>query len=214
MPQRQPDGLCYYAGEVLLLEDGAIRHFGWPDLEARRFHLLGRDLLGDCAVVDGVVYYPDVSAGSIGTVVLSTGTVTPHAFGALASAPRAVAADEGALWVSADGTPTLSKLSTTGTLLGEIPNTGATNACDGLEATTTGLWCLDLAAMVLFKLSKQDGVLLAGPFFGPPLAGLALIDGTLWAGSTGMVYDVQGGLRGLPGQVGGLVPLELDGVEP
>jgi hypothetical protein len=214
LPRREPDGLCYSAGEVLLVEDGALRRFGWPDLEARQSHRLGNTLLGDCAVIDGVVYYPDIGAGSIGTLVLSTGEVSPYALGAPFSRPRAVAADQGALWVSADSTAMITRISTTSDFLGELPNTGVTNACDGLEATDSGLWCLDLAARVLFKLSKQDGTVLAGPFFGPPLMGLALIDGTLWGGSTGMVYDSQGGLIGPPGSVGGLVPLELHGILP
>jgi hypothetical protein len=211
---REPDGVCYHDGEVLLVEDGALRRLGWPDLVARQSHRLGGTLVGDCAVIDGVVYYPDVSAGSIGTLVLSTGAVSPYAFGTPSAEPRAVAADQGALWVAADATPMLSRISTKGEFQREIPNTGVTNACDGLEATVSGLWCLDLAGKVLFKLSKEDGTVLAGPFFGPPVMGLALIDGTLWGASTGMVYDAQGGLTGSSGSVGGLVPFELQGVLP
>jgi hypothetical protein len=212
IPNQQAHGLCFHDGEILLVAGGSLQRFGWPDLEARRSHRLGPQVLGDCALLDGVVYYPDVRASSIGTLVLSTGEGNLYAIGAPAPAPRAVAADQGTLWVSTDTSPLIFRLSTKGDLLGDVPNTATTNACDGLEATATGLWCLDLASTVLFKLSKQDGSVLAGPFFGPPLYGLALIHGTLWSASTGMQYDPEGGLTG--SSVGGLVPFVLNGVAP
>jgi hypothetical protein len=121
-----------------------------------------------------------------------------------------VAWDDGSLWVSADDAASLFRISLTGEVLAVLPNRGTTNACDGLEATSTGLWCLDLATMALIKFSKLDGAVLAGPFFVPARNGLAVIDGTLFGATDGFVYDPQGGTIGVNGPIG-LAAFELHG---
>lgn len=197
----RPLGLCYADNELFIAQnDGAVVRLAWPS-----FELIGtipsvRAYPGDCAVLDGFLYYPNVSgaypnvtSGSIVRVDLATSS-TSVAFPSPAPRPRAIAADGNTLWISADDASQVlfnvsAESATLGHLLRTLPLTAMVNACDGLVATPTGLWCSDIAAAALLKISKQDGTLLEGPFFMPPWYGLELIDGNLWAASDGFVYD-------------------------
>lgn len=214
LPTVETQGLCYADGRLFVVEAGLgnVRSFSWPDLSPLARTAIPGSVFGDCATIGAALYFP--GQNGIGRLDLASGDITVPAFRIRGTWARAVAADEGTLWASLDGGPELVRYSLDGTPLGQVPNTMTANECDGLEATPTGLWCIDLASRVLFKLSKQDGSVLAGPFFSQPSYALALIDGRLWAADDGFVYDPEGGLTGPDQPVEGIHPLILAGVEP
>jgi hypothetical protein len=210
-------GLAYDGTSLFVLErlevEFRLKRLSWPALEPIVwFGLANAQFLGDPAVLDGFMYVPDKVQTSIARVDLTSGKVTELPSPALE--PTAVAADGDALWVSADGeAKQLFRISLAGELLGQVANTVANTGCGGLEATSTGLWCLDREATTITKISKEDGSVLAGPFFVPPRVGLTLIDGQLWAGSDGSTY-AGSAVIAPPVPSSGIGPLELRGVTP
>lgn len=210
-------GLCHDGTDLFVVDDaaGSILRLSWPGLESLAKYPAPGPLLGDCGVLDGAVFFASYRKAGVGRLDLASSQVSYVALPARISKLRAVASDGEALWVSADEPRRLFRVSPRGELLATIPVSTTTNGCDGLEATPTGLWCLDLARMTLSKLSPTSGVVLAGPFFAPPRRGLALIDGTLWAGSDGLVYALDGfGLTGTDDRFSGIAALDLFGTTP
>ena len=191
-PQPSVWGLCFDGASLYAVdsEQMEIRRYQWPDLVESGAYKIPRgnndlQVLGDCAVLDGQLYYADVGKGVVGSIDLTTRKVDAAGFRAPASRPRAVAADEGTLWVSCDDASSLFQVSPTGVVLATIPNMATVNGCEGLEAVGDSLVCTDTAAGAMFVFSKVDGTLREGPTTISAWEGTAVIADTLWVGTNG-----------------------------
>ncbi|MFZ5897546.1 MAG: hypothetical protein ACOY0T_41235 [Myxococcota bacterium] len=214
LPASQLRGICFDNSDLFVVDAGTSRvmRYVWPDLQLISSFPIQNGLPGDCAVVADTFYYTDARWNSITRVDLASGSIQPS-IAAPALHPRSLAADEEGFWVSCDETPQIFLVNLTGSVIRSIPNKVTTNACDGMAATPTGLWCLDLAQMALWKLSKQNGTVVAGPFFSAARQGLTIIGGVLYGTSDGFVYDPQGHLSGPPERINGIAPYILQNVE-
>jgi hypothetical protein len=220
LPVSAVSGLCG-SGADLYVVDGdafAIYRFKWPSLDVLESYdiptNIGPSVLGDCTVLDGILYYADVGKDSIGSVALASGEVNAREFPTPASRPRSIAADDDALWVSCDDANEFYRVSTVGEVLRSVPNSITENGCEGLYVTATGIWCSDTAALALFEVSSRDGSALAGPFVLPFWEGLTVIDDTFWIGSNGYVPadDGIGLTRPNEGYTVGVARLTLRGL--
>jgi len=215
LPQPSVWGLCFDGTNLYAVDSEGmqIRRYRWPELVSTAVYAVprnvGPNVLGDCAVLDGRLFYPDVGKDVVGAIDLATGEVDGLFFGAPAGRPRSVAADQGALWVSCDDARSLFKMSVDGVLLATIPNTATVNACEGLEVAGDDIVCTDTASGAMFVFSKLDGALLEGPTEVPSWEGTVVIADTLWVGSNGFTRTGGGLTRGPgPAQIG-LYPLPV-----
>jgi streptogramin lyase len=191
----------------------AIHRYRWPALVATDVYSIpsnaGPQVLGDCAVLGGTLYYADVGKDTVGSIDLTTGAVDGLRLGAPASRPRSVAADAGTLWISCDDAPLLFQLSPGGALLAAIPNTATVNGCEGLEAAGGRLFCSDTASGAVRVFSKIDGAVLEGPTPIPSWEGMVVIANTLWVGTNSFIRDGSVLTRPAGPYLVGLVPLPI-----